>query len=251
MPVHDWTRVYAGLFHHFHQRWIQALCDRLNTGALPPGYYALSEQVAGGPIPDVLTLQQQPEPIGDSGSSNGTALAVALPRARYILRAEADPYVAKASRIAIRHPSGQVVSVIEIVSPGNQGSRATFRAFVEKAVDLLRQGIHLLVVDLFPPTSRDPQGIHKAIWDEIQDVPFELPPDKPLTLVSYSAGLEKVAFIEPIAVGDDLPDMPLFLEPEKYVPAPLETTYQAAWAVYPAPLKDGLTSPRSNGESAS
>jgi hypothetical protein len=223
VPVHDWTRVYAGLFHHFHQGWIQAVCDRLNTGALPPGYYALSERAASGPIPDVLTLQ-------------------------HILPAEDDPYVAKASRIAIRHPSGQVVSVIEIVSPGNKGSRATLRAFVEKAVDLLRQGIHLLVVDLFPPTSRDPQGIHKAIWDEIQDVPFELPPDKRLTLVSYSAGTEKVAFIEPVAVGDILPDMPLFLEPEKHVPAPLESTYEAAWAVYPAPLKDGLTSSHSDVE---
>ena len=102
---------------------------------------------------------------------------------------------------------------------------------------------------LFPPSGRDPQGIHKAIWDEIQEGPFELPPDKRLTLASYSAGLETMACVEPIAVGDVLPDMPLFLEPEKYVPAPLESTYQAAWAVYPAPLKDALTAPcaESNG----
>jgi len=31
---------------------------------------------------------------------------------------------------------------------------------------LIRQGIHLLVIDLFPPGQRDPQGLHKAIWDE-------------------------------------------------------------------------------------
>jgi hypothetical protein len=55
MPIHDWSRVNAGLFHHFHQRWIQALCDELNAGGLPDGYLALSEQVSGGPIPDVLT----------------------------------------------------------------------------------------------------------------------------------------------------------------------------------------------------
>jgi hypothetical protein len=249
MPVHDWTRVYAGLFHHFHQSWIQALCARLNTGDLPPGYYALSEQIVSGPIPDVLTLQLRPGSTKQSGPSGATTLAGAPPRTRFVLRAEADPYVAKASRIAIRHPSGQLVSVIEIVSPGNKASRAPLRAFVEKGVDLLRQGIHLLVVDLFPPSARDPQGIHKAIWDEIQEEPFELPPDKRLTLASYSAGMEKVACVEPIAVGDVLPDMPLFLEPEKYVPAPLESTYQAAWAVYPAPLKDALTGPHtaSNG----
>ena len=60
MAIHDWTRVDAGLFHHFHQTWITALCHALNTGALPPGYFALAEQVASGPIPDVLTLQQSP-----------------------------------------------------------------------------------------------------------------------------------------------------------------------------------------------
>jgi hypothetical protein len=249
MPVHDWTRVYAGLFHHFHQRWIQALCDRLNTGDLPPGYYALSEQVASGPVPDVLTLQLGAKPAQESDSPKGTALAVAPPRTRYVPGAEADPYVVKASRITIRHPSGPVVSIIAIVSPGNMASRARFRAFVEKAVDFLRQGIHLLVIDLFPPSARDPQGIHKAIWDEIQEEPFELSADKPPTLASYSAGLEKVACVEPIAVGGDLPDMPLFLEPEKSIPAPLESTYQTAWAVFPAPLRDALLAPRADGAS--
>ena len=122
MPVHDWTRVYAGLFHHFHQRWIQALCDRLNTGDLPPGYYAPSEQVITPP--DVCSLRRPALP----------RTRASPPRTRFVLRAEADAYVAKASRIAIRHPSGQLVSVIEIASPGNKGSRAPLRAFVEKAV---------------------------------------------------------------------------------------------------------------------
>ena len=53
----------------------------------------------------------------------------------------------------------------------------------------------------------------------------------------------------PIAVGEVLPEMPLFLEPEKYVPAPLESTYQAAWAVFPTPLKDALLAPRADGAS--
>jgi hypothetical protein len=231
------------LFHHFHQRWIQALCDRLNTGGLPPGYYALSEQVASGPIPDILTLQLGTKTAPQPNPTTGAGLAVALPRTRYLLRARSDPYVEKASRIAIRHPSGPVVSVIEIVSPGNKASRAHVRSFVEKAVDLLSQGIHLLMIDVFPPSPRDPQGLHKLIWDEIQEEPFELPPDKPLTLASYSAGPEKIACVEPVAVRDILPDMPLFLEPERYVPAPLESTYETAWAVYPAPLKDALIPP--------
>lgn len=57
MPIHDWTRLEAGDFHHFHQRWIQDLAAALNRGLLPPDYMALSEQVAGRPIPDVVPLR--------------------------------------------------------------------------------------------------------------------------------------------------------------------------------------------------
>jgi hypothetical protein len=32
--------------------------------------------------------------------------------------------------------------------------------------------------------------------------------------------------------------MPLFLAPELYVPAPLESSYQTMWADCPAPLQD-------------
>jgi hypothetical protein len=39
------------------------------------------------------------------------------------------------------------------------------------------------------------------------------------------------------ALCDALPDMPLFLKPGIYVPAPLEATYQSSWQVFPAPLK--------------
>jgi len=48
MPIHDWSRVDAGVFHAFHQRWIVAVFERLNEGLLPRGFYARAEQVAGG-----------------------------------------------------------------------------------------------------------------------------------------------------------------------------------------------------------
>jgi hypothetical protein len=38
---------------------------------------------------------------------------------------------------------------------------------------------------------------------------------------------------EPIAVGDVLPNMPLFLEPNGCVMVPLEAMYQTAYAVLP------------------
>jgi hypothetical protein len=117
---------------------------------------------------------------------------------------------------------------------------------VQKTADLIRHNVHLLVIDLFPPGPRDPQGIHKAIWDQFVEEDLELPPDKPLTLAAYDAGPERVAYVEFVAVGDALPDMPLFLKPGFYVPAPLEATYQATWNVFPAALKGLLQGPAVN-----
>src|SRR5437870_2329262 len=57
MPIHDWTRVNAGIFHDFHHAWIEQIKRALNSGILPEEYYALAEQHAGGFGPDVLNLQ--------------------------------------------------------------------------------------------------------------------------------------------------------------------------------------------------
>jgi hypothetical protein len=237
MPVHDWTRVDAGLFHDFHQSWIVALRNALNAGVLPDEFFALVEQNIRGPIPDVLTLALATPHEGPSNGAVALAVATAPPRTRLIKRNETDIYAQKANRITIRHRHGDVVAVIEILSPGNKGSRAELRALVEKSAELLRQGIHLLVIDLFPPSKRDPLGVHKLIWDEFVEEDFELPPNKPLTLAAYDAGPPRVAYVEPVAVSDALPDMPLFLKPEVYVPAPLEATYQTTWATFPTALK--------------
>ena len=56
------------------------------------------------------------------------------------------------------------------------------------------------------------------------------------------------AYIEPVGLGDVLPDMPLYLEPEAYVPVPLEATYQAAFDVMPARWRSVLE--RRPGENA-
>ena len=240
MPVHDWTRAEAGDFHHFHQRWISALSDALNGGVLPPEFMALAEQVTGRPIPDVVTLHAR-SPRGDAGPI-ATAPAPA-PSARVIQKFERINYAKRADRVVIRHGRGRVVAIIEIVSPGNKDSRHAIRSFIEKAADILSQGIHLVVVDLFPPTPRDPQGIHKAIWDEFGDEPFDFLPEKPLTVASYIGGDLPTAYVESIGVGDHLPAIPLFLTEYEYVPCPLDATYDEAWAVFPRMLKEIVAPP--------
>jgi hypothetical protein len=76
--------------------------------------------------------------------------------------------------------------------------------------------------------------MHGAVWDELMgETDFSLPPDAPLTLVSYIGGGGLEAYIEPTAVGASLTEMPLFLTPEVYVRVPLEITYATAFEGMP------------------
>lgn len=236
MPVHDWTKVSAGTFHDFHVAWIAEIRNTLNTGVLPPTYYAMAEQIAGNLGPDVLTLQRQEDVANSPRESNYgmTAVEEKPPEVEFVAETEMDAYALKQRTLVIRHSSDdRIIALIEIVSPGNKSTRHALRSFVEKAAAALYRGYHLLIADLHPPGKRDPQGIHGAIWSEISDESYTAPLNKPLTLAAYSAGEIKKAYVQPFAVGEQLCDMPLFLEPEEYVNVPLDKTYQGAWRGVP------------------
>ncbi|MFQ5733386.1 MAG: DUF4058 family protein [Planctomycetaceae bacterium] len=241
MPAHDWTRVEAGIFHDFHVAWLPELRKALNGGLLPDGYYALAEQHYGRPIADLLTLHASPgetpfellPPLADTG---GTAVAEAPPQVQR--RQTIEPAALSRRRsLAIRHVSGhRLIALLEIVSPANKDRARHVEEFTDKCVAALESGIHLLFVDLFSPGLHDPHRLHEIIRHEIEefDDPDDVPADQPLTLASYAAGPCVEAYLEHLAVGSQLPEMPLFLQTDRYVNTPLEATYQAAWEGMPA-----------------
>jgi hypothetical protein len=237
MPIHDWTRVPAGLFHHFHQDWSIEIARGLNRGILPKGISALVEQRAGPRESDVLAIEKQSNLHHAQTGSGGSVATLHRPVTRIVRRTSNEICWSRENRIVVRHHLGRIVAVIEILSPGNKDSRAALRDFVEMTIDFLRKGIHVLVVDLFPPTTRDPFGIHKVIWDEIEEEDFAFPFGKERILASYETGGERAAYVEPVAVGDALPDMPLFLTNYLHVMVPLEPTYQATWDASPEEMR--------------
>ncbi len=240
MPIHDWTRVKAGIFHDFHHAWIEDIKRALNTQVLPEDYYAMAEQFASGFGPDVLTLQSNGESRASgrekapTSTDGNTGLLLAPPQVQFVGETDMEFYHRKQKSVTVRHVSGdRIVAMIEIVSPNNKSSRNGLRSFVEKAAELLTHQIHLMILDLFPPGKRDPQGIHAEVWEELCGQSYTLPGDKPLTLASYESGPGIRAYVEQVAVGDSLTDMPLFLEPGGHVLVPLDSTYQTAWNAVP------------------
>jgi hypothetical protein len=250
MPIHDWTRVGAGIFHHFHQRWIGVITDVLNQRLLPTEFYALAEQQGAGFEPDVLTLKASQAPEQDDNGSQTTeasrsverergettvgGVLVAEPRVRITAETDLEFYRRKQNVVAVRLVAGDhLVGIVEIVSKGNKSGRRAFDDFVRKAAEFLSHQVHLLILDLQPPTARDPQGIHGAIWDEVAGEEYDRPIDKPLTMASYESAARVRAFIEPVGVGDTLIDMPLYLQPGRHVALPLEETYRLAFESVP------------------
>lgn len=243
MPIHDWTRVDAGTFHAFHGAWITHLMGSLNGGVLPSGYYALSESHSSGLIPDVLTLGRPDAGPDPTAPSSGIALADAPPRVGR--RLVADPkaaYRARRRTLTIRHASGdRIVAFLEILSPGNKDRAANVQELVNKVDDALTQGIHVMVVDLFPPGRFDPEGMHGAIWARYGTDDQAPAGDRPLTACSYRAVAPVEAYLVHLAVGEALPEMPMFLDARTYVNVPLEPTYLAAFGDMPAFLRDRLS----------
>jgi hypothetical protein len=237
MPAHDWTRVDAGIFHDFHSAWIAELRNTLNGGLLPGDFYALVEQHAGKFVADVLTLHaSRPggEPASAPPTDGGLAVAEAPPKVRRKLTGT-ETYRQRRRTLAIRHVSGhRLIALLEIVSPANKDRLESVEEFVTKAVEALDLGIHVLLLDLFPPGVHDPRGMHGAVWNQFDEAPYDLPVDEPLTAASYAAGPPVEAYLEHFAVGSPLPEMPLFLRSDRYIPVPLEGTYQAAYRGVPA-----------------
>lgn len=153
MPIHDWTKVDAGIFHHFHLEWIAAISNVLNDGLLPEGYYALAEHVTRPFGPDVLTLQTNEVPLPNGATRTAGVIAVLEhpPKVRVAQQSDAELYAKKANRRAIRHVSDDhLIAMIEILSPGNKSGRHAIDSFLDKVWAAFDQGIHLLLVDLFP-----------------------------------------------------------------------------------------------------
>jgi hypothetical protein len=203
----------------------------------------MAEQIAGGVSSDVITLARRDADSEQEGQAEGgTAVATRPPKVAISAALEPQLYATKANRLVIRHISeDRVVAIVEGVSEGNKASRREFENFLDKICGAIEDGIHLFLIDLHPPTKRDPHGIHGAIWEALGDESYVAPPNKPLTLASYVGRPDFRAYVEPVGVGDILPPMPLFLSSSRYVDVPLEDSYMLAVAEIPdaarAPLE--------------
>ena len=269
VPLHDWTRVSAGKWHHMHLLWTGALAAEMNDGVLPEPFFALAEPATGFTIgpgggddggggdepetwrrePDVLAAVGRAALAGRA-AGNGAAhfarpdvgVATAEARSRFGLVEHVDDR-ARRRRVTVRHPDGdRVVAIIEFASPGNRDAHDKVLRFCRTFTAALRAGIHAVLVDPFPPTGPAPGGLHGAVWAELNGE-HRPDPARPLTFAGYcvhAPGGDVTAAVERRAVGGPVPTVPLFLDPDWFLPLDLAPTYAAAFRGCPKPVREAL-----------
>lgn len=234
MPMHDWTKVDAGIFHDFHQEWAIRISRVLNQSLLPADHYAL------------LMMARPPAVVEDDECEEphiryaGTAVRE-RPESMLPILSDATHYARVKNRVSIRRSSDdRIVSIIDIVCPGIKNGRIVFHRYLDELADLLEKGVHLLVIDPLPQNIHDPAGIHAALLHEWDGSDYSHPIHTPLTFVSYEADLngDPLADVKHIAIGDELPEMPLFFESNGCVMLPLEETYRSAVEAVPKRWRD-------------
>ena len=225
--MHNWTRLSDGTFHDFHYSWVLEIKRALKRGLLLKGYYVMAEQLGVDPVEaDVPILQASSKELDFEGSLS------TMPD---------DAYARMQRTLVIRHRSGdRIVAMIEVLSRGNKSSLHAIRSFLDKAVAALDSGIHFLLIDVHPPGPHDPNGIHGVLLNEIGTEEYVLSGERPLTAVAYIGGAVVDAFVAHFAVGEPIPQMPMFLTRENYVRVPLDETYMAAWEDMPPQYQEVL-----------
>lgn len=217
MPAHDWTKADAGLFHAFALSWLLKIDRALNRTLLPKTHYVLIAPAFYSPS-DPSYLDPGPDP----------ELA----------------YIRLQQRLTIHAmPGDRLVATVELPESGLKRNPGWLRTFALRLRASIETGVSCMVLDVLPRTPVAPRGIHPLVWSPFAMADFPLYPGKPFTLASYSAGPEPAAYVDVAAVGDCLPDMPLFLTPDEHVNVPLEATYQAAWAEVPERWREVLEGP--------
>jgi hypothetical protein len=215
----------------FHGAWAAAMARLLNQGILPPGYYAVPLVDRGGPIEiDVASLRDQEEspPAGGTAAAQtwappapGLAVAVELPAPDevevQVFADDGDPRLA---------------SAVELVSPRNKDRPQTRQAFAVKCVGYLLQDSSVVVVDTVTTRRAD---LNAAILSLLGVETSNAIPAN-LSAVSYRAvGRDEETqqlqlWPPPIALGQPLPTLPLWIAADFSVPLDLEASYQATCA---------------------
>lgn len=231
MPLLDHFHPPLSLSRHWenlHSAWANALRDQLNDDLLPPEYFAEVQITHGSRAEiDVATFEDEAD---SSRAGEGGVAVWAPPRAPFTATLQFTHPVL--FEIQVRRDEGgpKLVAAVELVSPANKDRPGHRHAFAVKCASYLQEQVGVVVVDVV--TLRG-GNLHAAMLSLLQVSDQSGTADAPLFSASYrtvagkdATGLEY--WVEPLALGGDLPTVPLWLGRDLCVPLDLDQAYRRA-----------------------
>ncbi|MFO0850579.1 MAG: DUF4058 family protein [Gemmataceae bacterium] len=233
----------------FHAAWAHETMRHLHEAVLPPRYAARTFVHFGRQIEvDVAAVENSPNAEPGRAGSNGHGGAAVL-AAPAIYTPPSPPLSAVATvaaegqvEIQVRKNVGgwKLVAAIELVSESNKDRPAHRRAFAIKCASYLQAGVAVVVVDTVTSYRAELHAELTGLLRLPEVFDWESPTG--LSAVSYRTveGLGDAALQTgdgrvrldvwpfPLAVGAELPTVPLWLAADLAVPLELELTYAAA-----------------------
>jgi hypothetical protein len=237
MPLRDHFRPPLSLrksWESVHHGWAFVIAQMLNGSILTDRFESDSNIHRGPQIElDVATDEEdrEPSPFVMHGTGGGVATQAQIyappapPLAAEVVMADADTF-----EIDVYKQEGgwKLVAAIELVSPANKDRSSHRRAFATKVAAYLQQGVSVVTVDIV--TERN-ANLHDDISNALR-LPDALDWAAPtgLSAVCYrllrAEGKERLEmWPHALALGAELPTVPLWLEPNLAVPLELELTY--------------------------
>jgi hypothetical protein len=232
--THPWRSFYGA--------WTAAMARLLNQGVLPSGYYAVPLVDRDGPIEINVAALREPGAPGSAGPSDPSAWAAPAPS----LALAVDLAAVDGVEVRVFADDGdpRLAAAVELISPRNKDRPAGRQAFAVKCVGYLQQGSSVVVVDTVTTRRAD---LNRAILSllGVDLGAVELPPAN-LSAVSYRAvareeeSQQLQVWPAPLALGQPLPTLPLWIATDFSVPLDLEASYQTACAdvrIHQAPAR--------------
>lgn len=234
MPLLDHFRPPLSQQRHwdsFHGAWAEAMAINLNDSLLPERFVAEARVNLGGQVEiDVATFAANGKAA--SAPAGGVALwSPPAPAATAPLDFQ-DPDIFEV-QILSEEEGPRLVTAIELVSPANKDRPASRRMFAVKCASYLHSGVSVVIVDIVTERAgnlhaellellrvraatpgQDAQDLYAAAYRTV-------PGPKNLQLEMWSHLL---------TLGDSLPTLPLWLQPDLCLPLDLDATYRAACA---------------------
>ncbi len=214
-----------------HTLWTAQLTGNLNLRPLGYGFLAEANVPIGISVAaDVAAFEEDSSTGGGSNGAVATEVWVP-PQPPLVMPVDFTKLETFEIRIYDQDRARTLVAVVELIGPGNKDRPEHRRAFLDKCAAYLREGISVVLVDIV--TARR-HSFHKelmvlfgcgetaqsAVSTDLYATAYRV------RLVGERTQLE--VWPEPLALGEPMPSMPLWLTESLCVPLELEKAYQTA-----------------------